>query len=123
MKNFLLIFVAIILLVPFGLLGTIYALFNVRPLSDYWRGIAESLDQLGNHVCGPMFNQWMTRNIEESEYHTGESYPFGNIDETVSSALGKNQERGTLTKSGKWLNRLLNKLDKNHSIDAIEENP
>jgi len=117
MKNFLLIFLAILLLIPFGTLGILYALFTVRPLSEYWRGIAESLDQLGNHVCGPIFNQWMI--VEHNKYMT----KFGNIDETVSSVLGKNQRTNTLTRSGKWLNRLLNRLDENHSIDSIEENP
>jgi len=120
MKNFLLIIVAIVLcalLFPFGIL---YALFT-QNISLYFRGIAESIDQLGNHVMGGLFNQWMLRaGIPFTDF---QPYKFGNIDETVSSVLGKNQKRGTLTKSGRWLNRLLNKLDKNHSIDAIEINP
>lgn len=113
MKNFILISIAILLaiiLFPFGIL---YALFTV-PLSPYFRGIAESINQMGNHIMGPLFNQWMTK---------AHGYKFGNIDETVSSALGKNKRRVTLTKSGKFLDWILNSIDKNHSIDAIEENP
>jgi len=114
MKNFLLIFVAILLIIPFGTIGIVYALFTVRPLSPYWRGIAESIDQMGNHICGPIFNQWLL---------LSEGYPFGNIDETVSSVLGKNKVIGTLSPAGKWLDKILDWLDKDHSINAIEKNP
>jgi len=113
MKNFILIIIAIILAILLFPFGFVYALFTV-PKSAYFRGIAESIDQLGNHVMGPLFNQWMLR---------GDYYKFGNIDETVSSALGKNQRKGTLTRSGRFLNWVLNAFDKNHSIDAIEETP
>ena len=114
MKNFMLLILAIVLLIPFGLLGVIFAIFTVRPLGDYWGKLAESLDQHGNAVCGPIFTQWMI---------TSDGYPFGNIDETVSSALGKNHRMGTLTKSGRFLEKLLHLLDTNHSEDAIEEKP
>ena len=123
MKNFLLLIVAIVLstlLFPFGIL---YSIFVNPKRSLYWRGIAESIDQLGNHVMQDLFNQWMLRDIfTDQDGHTF-FYPFGNIDETVSSVLGKNQLLGTLTKSGKFLNRVLHKFDPNHSVDAIEENP
>lgn len=119
MKNLLLIFVAIILLIPFGVMGFLYSLFTAQSRSKYFRNIAESLDQLGNAVCQDLFNQWMTRTNDNGI----PAYPFGNIDETVSSVLGKNKMRNTLTGSGKWLDRLLNKLDPGHSIDSIEDNP
>jgi len=114
MKNFLLILLAIILLIPFGALGFIFACIRQRPLGPYFGRIAQSLNQFGNAVCGPIFNQWMI---------TSDGYPFGNIDEGSSSVLGKNKRLGTLTPSGKWLDRLLNLIDEDHSIDSIEENP
>ena len=114
MKNFLLIIVALLLgllLFPFGF---IYALFVSKDRSMYFRGIAESIDQLGNHVMQYLFNQWMIKS---------NGYKFGNIDETISSALGKNKLKETLTPSGKFLDKVLDKLDPGHSVDAVEKNP
>ena len=46
-------------------------------------------------------------------------YKFGAEDETISSALGKNQRDNTLTKTGKKLVWILDKIDKNHCIKSI----
>jgi len=35
-------------------------------------------------------------------------------------ALGRNVQKGTLTKTGKLLNKLLDKIDKDHAIKSIE---
>jgi hypothetical protein len=127
MKNFLLMILATILLAIFGTLGFLYSFFTLHngTRSKYYRAIAESLDQLGNVVCQDLFNQWMIRDVPVDGYwpHMAQAYSFGNIDETVSSVLGKNKRRGTLTPAGQWLDRLLDKMDKNHSIDSIEKNP
>ena len=132
MKEIGLLLIAIVLSAVFYILGIPYALFTVKSKRKYIRDMAESIDQTGNHVMGPLFNQWMLRTVPPRKTTLGEytlilgeikPYLFGNIDETVSSVLGKNQKLGTLTKSGRWLNRLLNKLDENHSIDAIEIEP
>ena len=48
-------------------------------------------------------------------------YKFGVDGETISSALGKNQLMGTLTKEGKMLVNILNKLEKNHCVKWIDE--
>lgn len=122
---------AITLLIPFGALGFLYSFFTLHngTRGKYYRAIAESLDQHGNVVCKDLFNQWMLRDnripalYSSYAYQIIEYYEFGNVDETVSSVLGKNKLRGTLTPAGKWLDRLLDKMDKNHSIDAIEKNP
>lgn len=145
MKEIGLLLIALLLTALLYVLGIPYALFTVKNKRRYIRGIAESIDQMGNHVMAPLFNQWMLRTAYVQEgsamraligvAHNGIQvsrlgvgyyqlpYKFGNIDETVSSVLGKNQNLGTLTKSGKWLNRLLSKFDPNHSIDAIEIDP
>ena len=47
-------------------------------------------------------------------------YKFGDEDETISSVLGKNKLTKTLTKTGKTLDWILEKLDRNHSIESIE---
>jgi hypothetical protein len=46
---------------------------------------------------------------------------FGNPDETISSVLGKNELKHTLTKLGKLIVWILNKIDFNHTKNAIEE--
>ena len=112
--NFLLIIVAIVLSIPLYPIGFIYAVIKCNNMSGYFRGIAESIDQLGNHVMQYAFNKWLIGN---------DGYRFGNIDETISSVLGKNKRDKTLTKTGKFLDRILNNLDDNHSIDAIEIKP
>lgn len=114
MKNFLLIFVAIILLVVLSPIGLVYAIAKAPNLSLYWRGIAESIDQLGNHVMQHAFNKWLIKDY---------AYRFGDIDETVSSVLGRNKALDRLTKTGIFLDNILERLDPNHSLDAIELNP
>ena len=47
-------------------------------------------------------------------------YRFGDIRETISSVLGKNQRDKTLTKTGKVLVWV---LDKNHCEKSIEDLP
>ena len=46
-------------------------------------------------------------------------YHFGNSDETISSALGKNKENNTLTGFEKVIDNILDIIDKNHSLDSI----
>ena len=45
---------------------------------------------------------------------------FGNIDETISSVLGKNQRFGHLTKFGKVICKILDTIDKNHCEKSIQ---
>jgi hypothetical protein len=47
-------------------------------------------------------------------------HKFGNPDETISSVLGKNFLKGKLSLMGKGLNWILNLIEKDHSIKAIE---
>ena len=46
-------------------------------------------------------------------------FKFGNIDETISSVLGKNQRFGHLTKFGKVICKILDTIDKNHCEKSI----
>ena len=79
----------------------------------YLYNIARGIDQLGNVVCGQLFNLTL---IYLSSIHK-----FGNEDETISGVIGKNKRKNTLTVIGRLLDALLDAIDKNHSIDAIEE--
>jgi len=48
-------------------------------------------------------------------------YKFGNPKETISSVLGKNNRSDTLTKTGKALRWILDKIDENHCEDSIND--
>lgn len=49
-------------------------------------------------------------------------YHFGNINESISSVLGKNERDGTLTNVGKLLVYILDFFDKNHCQKSIDNN-
>ncbi len=49
------------------------------------------------------------------------SYEFGKENETISSALGKNERDKTLSKKGKLLVKILDFLDKNHCKKSMKE--
>jgi hypothetical protein len=97
-----------IILFPIGF--TISMFYPNRKKHLY--NIARGIDQLGNVVCGQLFNLTLIKKA---------GYRFGNEDETISSVIGKNKRTNTLTATGCLLDALLDAIDKNHSIDAIEE--
>lgn len=117
--NVILFAVAVLLFAIFGTLGFVMGMLilwvgGLKQYGKYFRDIALSIDQMGNVVCAPLFNLIMIKKG---------GYRFGNIDETISSVLGKNKKLGTLWGAGRWLDKILNKLDKNHSINSIEVDP
>lgn len=48
-------------------------------------------------------------------------YEFGKHGETISSALGKNQIQGTLTKTGKKVVKLLHKCESHHCLKSVHD--
>ncbi len=82
----------------------------------YCRRVAIGRDQLANAEGKAFFNDTMIKRGESDA-----PYQFGNVDETISSAFGKNQVRGTLSRFGERWNRMLNWLEKDHSINSIDE--
>ena len=78
----------------------------------YNKTLAVAKDQYGN-----VLGQYLFNNL----FITGSRYKFGSEDETISSVIGKNKLKNTLTKTGKILDFILNKLEKDHSIKAIEK--
>jgi hypothetical protein len=97
-----------IILFPIGFITSMFYPNRKQHLYNIARGI----DQLGNVICSQLFNLTLIKK-------TG--YKFGNEDETISSVIGKNKRTNTLTVTGYLLDALLDAIDKNHSIDAIEE--
>jgi hypothetical protein len=73
--------------------------------------IAVSIDQLINKVCKELFNDILIKK---------EGYSFGKVDETISSVLGRNVLRGTLSSTGKVLVKFIDLLDKDHCVKHIE---
>ncbi len=115
--GFLLFLISVLLLVITGPIGFLYGFFHslftkgFKGLSAYLLKIAVSIDQLGNVMMQHLLNLlWIKK----------EGYRFGNRDETISSALGRNKKLGTLTWFGRGIDRFLDFIDPNHSLNSID---
>lgn len=75
--------------------------------------MAKSVDKYGNALCAELFNDLLI--TKQSKYY------FGDISQTISMVIGYNVREGTLSKSGKLLNHILNLIDKDHSLKAIHD--
>ncbi|AWX43584.1 hypothetical protein HME9304_00575 [Flagellimonas maritima] len=113
----LLFLISIVLTVLTGPLGLIYGFFQqlftrgLTGVGEFALEMAISIDQLGNVIMQHLFNLlW----IKEG------GYEFGNRDETISSALGKNKQLDTLTGFGKAIDKILDIIDPNHSLNSID---
>jgi hypothetical protein len=99
-------------LAPFSYVyGVIVSLYK-HEFNHYNFNLAIAKDQYGNALCKYLFNDILI---------TKDGYKFGNVDETISSCVGKNRVRGTLTKVGKSLDWILDKIQPNHSILSIDK--
>lgn len=118
MKGFVLLVIAVLMSVVLYPLGWIYSIITFRgslkKLGSWWFVMAVSVDQLGNVVMSTLFNDILIKKY---------GYEFGNEDLTVSAVLGVNKKMGTLTKLGKFIADVLNKIDPNHVEKAIEKLP
>ena len=106
MINFLLFITAYVLYLPLSIINW----FFVKDKSGYFKSSAINIDKFGNREFRTLFNKTLA---------TG--HRFGDINETISSVLGKNQLTGTLTKLGLALVWILDKIDNNHVIKSIDE--
>ena len=120
--GFLLLPISLLLLVTTGWIGVLYSLlFSIFKLrfslifkrwAAYFMKLAVSIDQLGNVMMQDLFNKLFITNYS--------LHKFGNEDETISSVLGKNKEGDTLSPLGQVITNFLDKIDKNHSLNSIE---
>jgi hypothetical protein len=105
-QGFILFIVAIVLgviLLPISFcVGLILANAN-----DYLFRLAYSIDQLGNVVCGPLFDIVL---VKDSSV-----YKFGNPDDTISYVMALNKSESNLTRTGKVLDWILNFIDPGHT--------
>ena len=117
MVNLILVITARILFLLISPISFIYVLFiqkkfTINRLYEYCRSEAINLDRYGNYSYRTILNAFLK---------TKNGYEFGNFNETISSALGKNQRGKTLTITGKTLVAILDFLDKNHCQKSIKE--
>ncbi len=75
--------------------------------------LAKAVDKYGNVICAELFNATL---VTKQSKH-----PFGRIEQTISMVIGYNLLAGTLTPTGHFLNNVLNRIDPNHTLDAISE--
>ena len=108
--GFLLFIIATILWLPLTVLNWIAVTYKYGLSNKYFYQTAIDIDRFGNRNFRTFLNLTMQRN----------GYEFGDVRETISSALGKNKRRNTLTKFGKLICSILDFLDKNHCIKSIK---
>ena len=102
----------------------------MKLFGDYFFALAHSVDQFGNVMLGDIMNDTLARTQPTWGYeeqtqswyvsYWAHPYKFGHMDETISSAIGKNKANGTLTVLGKFISWLLDTIDPNHSIKSID---
>ena len=85
---------------------------GTKEWNKYNEDLAIAKDQYGNAI-GKYFFNWLL--IKK------DGYKFGNVDETISSCVGKNKVKGTLTIFGKGLDFILDMLETDHSIKSIDD--
>ena len=104
--GYILFLIAYLLFLPL----TIFNALNVRK-KGYFLDTAINIDRFGNREFRFSLNKYL---IKENS-----PFKFGNIDETISSVLGKNQRFGYLTKFGKIICKILDTIDKDHCEKSI----
>jgi hypothetical protein len=81
--------------------------------TNFFKSHALGINQTSNRAFNVFFNDIM---IKDDSIHS-----FGDIDETLSSVLGKNKLKNNLTIFGSILDFILNIFDENHTIDSIDK--
>lgn len=99
---------AYILYFPLSIINWLF----VKNKPGYFKSSAVNIDKFGNREFRALFNKVLILK---------DGYKFGNINETISSVLGKNKLMYTLSNTGKVLVWILNSIDKNHCIKSIEK--
>lgn len=112
--NLILSIIAVVLFILIEPLNFVFVvIIKKHKASGYFRSLAVGVDRFGNYQFRTLFNAIL---------RTEQGYEFGNFNETISSALGKNQRDNTLTKVGRVLVSILDFIDKNHCLNSINEN-
>lgn len=91
---------------------TIFNALNVKK-KGYFKDTAINIDRFGNREFRFSLNKYLI--LEKSPDR------FGNIEETISSVLGKNQLSNNLTKFGKVICKILDTIEKEHCKKSINK--
>lgn len=83
-----------------------------KELDNLHLKIAIEIDELGNLMFKDLFNKILIK---------PGGYPFGNDEQTISHVIGVNKLTNNLTKLGKFIADILNKIEKNHVEKAAEK--
>ncbi len=112
MRGLILLIIALVLSVILMPVGFVFQIVVTlfRAVDTYLFHIAKSIDQHGNVVCAELFNLTLIKR---------NGYKFGDMDKTISYVLGINAEKKNLTYLGRKLGNLLNTIEKDHLIKAV----
>lgn len=118
-KNITLFFVAIFLLLTLGSFGLIFTLFKslsgikntsiLKYWGDFLYTINVGIDKIGNVLLGKFLNTFAVKGVY---------YPFGNLNDTISYALAKNEQN--LTSLGNFIVQVLEYIDPGHMKKSLE---
>ena len=116
--GFILFLIASILWLPITVINLVFTLFKnakkhgfLKVINGYFLQTAVDIDRFGNRNFRTILNATLQNN----------GYEFGNVHETISSALGKNQRDGSLTYFGIIISEILDFLDNEHCKNSIDE--
>lgn len=109
-----------LVLLPVGIIfGLIQAIYKkkfwktgIPNIDKKFLKLATGIDIFGNVACVELFNAVLI--TKDSKYK------FGKHGETISEVIGYNLVCGTLTRTGKLLNSILDFIEKDHSLKAIQ---
>ena len=110
--NLLLFIIAWLLIPPLTIWNLVVVYQKNSSTKGYFRSTALSLDIWANFEFRTLWN---------TQLRMDGGYEFGRENETISSALGKNQRDKTLSKKGKLLVKILDFFDENHCKNSIKE--
>lgn len=109
--------VATILFFPLTIINIVIVIWKHASVDGFWKTLngyfftgAIDIDRFGNHNFRTLWNATLRKSG---------GYKFGNINETISSALGKNQRDKKLSIPGKMIAGTLDFIDKNHCQKSI----
>ncbi|WGU68545.1 hypothetical protein QIU18_13075 [Capnocytophaga canimorsus] len=103
--------VAVGLIFPLTVVNFCFVWQKNGTVKGYFLSTVASIDRWANSEFRTLWNSVLIR-PDASDY-------FGDVRETISSVLGKNQITETLTLTGRILAGILDLLDKNHCKNSI----
>ena len=103
----ILYFIAYILFLPLSIINFFFVMNR-----GYFMDSAINIDKFGNREFRASLNKCLIKQ--------NSPFRFGDINETISSVLGKNQRFGYLTKFGKIICSILDFIDENHCEKSIQ---